>query len=224
MEQQQPQEQLIQCAVCFEEKSKISFPMLPCCGSGGKEETFSVRVCGSCLVAISNVSSHHLCRCPRCRSWLTIAVTPNATKEEEIVTCREVSRDGGKCTMCQQNYDHLVVQYGNGYGLCNACEFGRTNPLRYSCQRCKREQTISHPMYRYQPSVSEYGGATWACHQGCHDYTTWKIVPRYVSSIPLGDLPESWGNDYLEQAREIVRHSQRGGEQQLQRDSTCVIQ
>ncbi len=90
--------QLIQCAVCFEDKPEILFPSLPCCGSGGREETSSVRFCGPCLVSISNTKSNSLCRCPRCRSWLLIDVeTTNENKEK--VTCREASTGDGKCNL-----------------------------------------------------------------------------------------------------------------------------
>ena len=33
-------------------------------------------------------------------------------------------------------------------------------------------------MWRYQPSATEFGTVTWACHVGCGDYTTWRLRPE----------------------------------------------
>ena len=62
-------------------------------------------------------------------------------------------------------------------------------------------------MYRYQPDPTSFGAATWACHQGCHDYTTWRIVPRDVDKVPLDDAPEGWG--WREQEIEVIRQLRR---------------
>jgi hypothetical protein len=63
-------------------------------------------------------------------------------------------------------------------------------------------------MYRYQPNPTSYGGATWACHVGCADYTRWRILPEDVESVPVEDAPESWGLE--EEEIETVRSIRRG--------------
>jgi len=60
-------------------------------------------------------------------------------------------------------------------------------------------------MYRYQPSPTEYGSSTWACHQSCGDYTHWRVVESNVSNIPPHEIPERWPgfeNQRLQVARE----------------------
>jgi hypothetical protein len=74
-------------------------------------------------------------------------------------------------------------------------------------------QRIPHPMWRYQPSPTAHGAASWACHVGCHDYTNWRIVPDDVVRIPAQEVPESWGrrDEWLEliRASRTAEHEQR---------------
>lgn len=58
----------------------------------------------------------------------------------------------------------------------------------YQCERCGGEQRILHPMWRYQRGPREFGSATWACHQGCSDYTKWRIVPEDAQQAGFQDL------------------------------------
>ena len=89
--------------------------------------------------------------------------------------------------------------------LCDACNTGNANPCTYECDRCNQQQRIPHPMYRYQPSPQEFGGATWACHISCHDYTHWRIVESDIDRIPGHEIPTSWAgfeNQRLQVARD----------------------
>ena len=63
----------------------------------------------------------------------------------------------------------------------------------HECKEFHKEQIIPHPMYRYQANPSTYGNATWACHQGCHTYTHWKIVRKDIKKVPIADAQDSWG-------------------------------
>ena len=100
---------------------------------------------------------------------------------------QKIEKAKAQCPMCFQQH---FIKAG---GLCEGCFEGNRNSLRYRCDGCNRQQTISHPMYRYQPSPTESGGATWACHQRCGDYTRWCIIPEDLDKIPMGEAPEAWG-------------------------------
>jgi hypothetical protein len=115
-------------------------------------------------------------------------------------------QSAGQCVICNQVKEHLV----ENDNVCDACFLGRRSPLLYECEQCHGIQRIPHPMYRYQPSVSEFGRVTWACHGTCQNFTQWRIVTSQVRSIPSGDAPEEWGEDYLQAARVRVMEARRG--------------
>uniref|UniRef100_A0A7S3Y180 PB1 domain-containing protein n=2 Tax=Heterosigma akashiwo TaxID=2829 RepID=A0A7S3Y180_HETAK len=103
-------------------------------------------------------------------------------------SCAVTQKGPNHCAMCKQK--KLIVQED---GLCAPCVLGRAHCLRYECDKCQGIQKIPHPMWKYQPTQEEYGGPTWACHQGCAAYTHWRIVADDVMLIPSGMAPESWG-------------------------------
>jgi len=66
-------------------------------------------------------------------------------------------------------------------------------------------------MWRYQTSPSEFGSASWACHQRCGDYTNWRIVHDDVAKVPMQDRPQSWGDgEWIEEVRRIRRGQSKG--------------
>jgi hypothetical protein len=48
-------------------------------------------------------------------------------------------------------------------------------------------------MWTYQPSPTEYGTASWACHQRCGDFTFWKLINADFEKIPAQHSPVAWG-------------------------------
>uniref|UniRef100_A0A6V1SUF4 ZZ-type domain-containing protein n=1 Tax=Heterosigma akashiwo TaxID=2829 RepID=A0A6V1SUF4_HETAK len=123
---------------------------------------------------------------------------------QKKVGCSTSQKDYDRCALCMQEKE--IVQYG----LCAPCVLGSHHVLRYECDRCHSTQEIPHPMWMYQPSPEEFGRATWACHQGCADYTYWRIVADDVKLIPSGMAPEIWGlssstpaNEPIEECKEV---------------------
>lgn len=97
----------------------------------------------------------------------------------------------GECRMCRQR-KNLVYDL-----LCVACDLGRRFAFRYECSRCHGLQRIPHPMWRYCSEPSAFSSATWACHQGCQDYTHWRVHPDDAERVPPWDSPPSWGQREL---------------------------
>jgi len=159
------------CAVCLEEAPHA---LMPCCGKDGSTT-------GYCRRCIELICEHNqgVGRCPSCRKYIIIDSTGKI-----VVTDKH-----GQCRMCRQ-WKTLIDQ-----GQCDACLLGQRFPLKYECDRCHRVQQIPHPMWRYQPAPTEFGGATWACHKGCGDYTHWRVIAQDLPRVPAFDYPESWGRD-----------------------------
>mmetsp|Transcript_17179 Transcript_17179/g.23601 ORF Transcript_17179/g.23601 Transcript_17179/m.23601 type:complete len:297 (-) Transcript_17179:238-1128(-) len=80
--------QCTQCAICFEEKNINEFVLLPCCGTNGKEEKSSLRVCKQCILEIAPLvtdKSHSSGKCPRCRSWVHTKKKSNPSGENKEI-------------------------------------------------------------------------------------------------------------------------------------------
>lgn len=196
-----PKETALHCAICFDEPKStkeptsvehggntpqknggaeevsIRFAYLPCCGAEGKEERSTTKICESCIYVLCTPTmdgSTRIGRCPRCRSW--IAVTPTDDNDSHDKTkggiIIEAVSSAGKCRVCNQVKSHLV-EHGE---VCDACFLGMGCPLVYSCKECGGQQRIPHPMYRYQPSVGDFGTTSWACHGRCQNFTMWRIL------------------------------------------------
>jgi len=114
-----------------------------------------------------------------------------------------LSRPTGRCYMCGHGGKILAAvrsfTLGNDivlHGLCDNCwiceAYPETYQFEYECQRCGNYQTIPHPMYRYQAKVDAFGGATWACHQQCLDYTNWRIKADLACKVPAVERPATW--------------------------------
>lgn len=208
------------CAICLDnvtsfQNTNVTFCHLPCCGTDGREERSSTKVCTACMLLLSSPTSSGDARighCPRCRSWLVI--------KDAGLTIEAVD-SAGQCRICNQVKELLVEDK-----VCDACFLGRTRPLFYECRECHMPQCIPHPMYRYQASVEEYGTTSWACQGPCQNFTTWRILPDQVTFIPAGDAPEEWG-DYLETARERVMEARQQMRQLNTGSNTnggCIVQ
>lgn len=219
------------CSICFEEAGSIpndgllgsnfsdnkpsrglTFAFLPCCGSEGREETSTTKVCTVCILLLTQPTSDgdaRIGRCPRCRSWIAVQTSssssPHAADGIPSLNIRPV-RLAGKCDVCNQVKETLV----ENDNVCDACFLGRRFPLLYECEQCHAIQRIPHPMYRYQPSVTEFGRVSWACYGTCRSFTQWRIVTSQVRLIPSGDAPEEWGEDYLQLARARVMEARQG--------------
>lgn len=200
-----------QCAICFDEQ--VTFARLPCCGHA--EATSTCKICTACLLLLTDSTSDgssRVGRCPRCRSWIVISTpsigspmpSPSASVTSSILDNLEIRAvtSAGKCTICNQVKDHLVDSEA---AVCDACFLGRRRPLLYECQQCHRIQGIPHPMYRYQAQPDVFGNVTWACHGPCQAFTYWRIGLSQLTSIPVGDAPQGWGDDYLMRARNRVQ-------------------
>ena len=59
-------------------------------------------------------------------------------------------------------------------------------------------------MWRYQTTPGEFGTSTWACHNGCDDYTHWRVIEADLGRVPAHDAPEGWQmlDRWLAQLRE----------------------
>ena len=178
------------CAVCLETFNDTDCvpARLPCC----QRETSTFGVCLGCLEEICNhytVEAGRVGKCPRCRERLYVSADGVVSKAPQ---------PRGKCRMCCQE---RVLLDG---GKCDACILGSQFALTYECDRCGRHQRIPHPMWRYQTTPGEFGTSTWACHNGCDDYTHWRVIEADLGRVPAHDAPEGWQmlDRWLEQLRE----------------------
>ena len=140
------------------------------------------------------------------------AGTTLAIEAGEVV----VAQARGRCRLCCHENKVIIAQ-----GVCDACLLGTRYALKYECDRCHGVQRIPHPMWRYQPTPDAYGGATWACHGRCGDYTYWRVVRGDLARIPAQERPEAWGTG--EWLREVRERRQQGGQRSLTGTSTDTI-
>lgn len=157
------------CAVCYDDAPHVE---MPCCGRDGA----TVGYCRGCIEILCR-QYQGIGRCPTCRKYISVDAEGRV-----FLTTRT-----GPCDMCRQT--RTIIDRN----MCDACLLGCQHPLRYECDQCHRTQRIPHPMWRYQPTPSEFGGATWACHQGCGDFTHWRVLEVDRERVPVEDAPEGWG-------------------------------
>uniref|UniRef100_A0A7S4RWF0 RING-type domain-containing protein n=1 Tax=Alexandrium monilatum TaxID=311494 RepID=A0A7S4RWF0_9DINO len=177
----------VACAVCLISRDLVA---MPCCPTEGS----STQFCFRCIELICQHGGG-TGKCPKCRKHIVIKNGAVALNTEQM-----------RCIMCRQM--RIITENR----MCDACNVGCRRPLLYECERCHRRQRIPHPMYRYQPSPQEYCNSSWACHQGCGDYTRWRVVPEDVQHVPPQDAPESWG--LLESQLVRVREQRQREEEQ----------
>lgn len=162
---------------------------LPCCFRPRSSDA----VCLPCMRTIINMTGTHIGRCPLCRSYVQFASGSSSEGEEgaqtaQLQTRLEKAVPHGRCAMCMQT-PRIIVRGG----ICDACDLGVNNRLRYACTQCERIQVIPHPMWRYMETPTSASTVTWACHGECQTYTTWTVWADDVERIPPEDTPESWG-------------------------------
>jgi len=172
------------------------------------------RYCRRCLeLVVKSCSVREKGHCPSCRAHFQMFQPANDTKldtaepdgiKKQLLSLNKPPVPKGRCGMCRQQHE-LPPQMN---GFCAKCDLGRTLALVYECSRCHKKQRIPHPMFSYQSSASAFGGPTWACHQGCCAYTTWRVVPEDVAKIPEAHRPASWGQEVWLQG---IAEQSRGG-------------
>lgn len=167
------------CAICYLdfEPEGLTRAILPCCDR--KDST--LQFCTECIHLLCQRSRriHQIVECPRCKKYIQVR------EDGKIINVDEAPIN---CAMCRMT--RLPSQ--EHASLCSACYSGIRNPLRYECNTCHRIQRIPHPMYRYQENPFSFGSSSWACHQGCHTYTMWRIIPEDISKVPMEDAPDGW--------------------------------
>jgi hypothetical protein len=159
------------CAACLEQpKGNIGLAEMPCCGQqeGSAPQEHNNQLCTACILLLCSPTSgatSRVGRCLTCRQWLSVT-TIDSTVSIGVITTE------GHCDVCNQTKSHLVED-GK---VCDACFLGKRRALLYECKECHGHQRIPHPMYRYQPTVEEFGDVSWGCQLECQKFTNWKIV------------------------------------------------
>jgi hypothetical protein len=205
-EERQEDAELLQCAVCLGEAVERScgdgtILPLPCCGN---------RMCRSCLAALTAPARHDECRvgrCPCCRSWIVVESSSNGS--EDGATAAPSIGPGfqlhlvsvaGKCQVCCQVKQLLV----DDSSTCDECFVGLAHPaLLYECDRCRREQRVPRPLYRYQDTPDTFGSAAHPC-AACNHVCRWRIRPDQVPLVPVADAPPGWSENPMDKARARV--------------------
>ena len=167
------------CSICFEAISDEDVVQMPCCGRSSS----SMLYCFPCVDLISqngikNGLNGSIGRCPTCRRNYSVLGR----------TVSVLSGPLGRCSLCS----HRREIVDETRALCSACLLGLSFAFSYECERCLKVQRIPHPMWMYQPSPVAFGTEKWACHGGCDDYTTWRIVKEELQRIPMDHVPDEW--------------------------------
>eukprot|EP00759_Apiculatamorpha_spiralis_P008380 PhF_6_TR15422/c1_g2_i1/m.23919 len=184
------------CCVCLEEIPSESSLRMPCCGKVGGTSP----ICRLCVIRVAETGPcPNTGRCPLCRKYFQVERSPS---DASVVTAIRILEGLGHCQCCNQMRTIVDDRH------CDACVLGRRFPLVYECDRCHGLQRIPHPMWRYQPSPSEYTTDSWAC-QRCGDFTHWRVHPNDLVNVPNSDAPVSWGRH-----EEWMAELRRGRDQQ----------
>eukprot|EP00537_Pseudo-nitzschia_pungens_P003466 CAMPEP_0172370908 /NCGR_PEP_ID=MMETSP1060-20121228/40339_1 /TAXON_ID=37318 /ORGANISM="Pseudo-nitzschia pungens, Strain cf. cingulata" /LENGTH=469 /DNA_ID=CAMNT_0013096369 /DNA_START=138 /DNA_END=1547 /DNA_ORIENTATION=+ len=215
-----------ECAICndspapdgilgsYQTNRKPIFCRLPCCEpsenynncgpQGGKRSNF--KVCTACMLVLTVATKDGSCRvgrCPRCRGWISL-LTLHSTSASMVVHKLDSS---GKCESCLQVKPNLIFDEP---AICDACFLAtETSPLTYECEECHRPQPIQATLYRSQPSSKAFGNEMCPCKY-CQKSTHWRLLDTQLSLIPANDVPEEWGDDFLELARTRVQTARQG--------------
>ena len=191
------------CAVCLEEDfATDDLASLPCCTI---PQTSTTQFCKSCITAIvrDRGGPANVGRCPNCRAYLTI---DQATGELKQTT------EHAECALCRQL--RLIVERRGPLNICDACSVGIRHRVRYECEGCGLHAAIPHPMWRYQPTPTDFSTETWHCNLRCNSQTRWRVCARDVHRVPADDAPEGWGRreEWLAGVREQRRREGVGRE------------
>jgi hypothetical protein len=201
------------CAICSDADGpsepgapkRPTFCHLPCCDSKDREPSSNFSVCTACMLVLSVATADgasRIGRCPRCRLWIAITSLHSPNIDMSV---RKLEA-AGKCEACMQYREPLIEQ---DPPTCDACFLGKNSPLLYECEGCQGTQKIAHTLYRGQPTSASFGNEMWACNR-CQKSTHWRLVSDQLTLIPAGDVPEEWGDEFLELARLRVQKARRG--------------
>ena len=163
-----------------------------------------MRYCTRCVEIICEEGPDGVGRCPTCRTFI------RKKRDGGFEKCNEVEL----CNLCNQ--PKQIVHRGR-LTLCDACFIGAHQQLRYECVGCGQIARIPHPMYRYQPTATEFGNNPWFCRRGfdgrgCDDFKCWRVCASDAHLVPAEDAPEGWGrrDEWLARVREQRRRERRG--------------
>jgi hypothetical protein len=183
---------------------KPTFCRLPCCGTE-EDDDDNFKVCTACMLVLTMATrdgASRVGRCPRCRTWISILTLHSTCADMDI----QKLETPGQCEVCQQIKQPLVSE---DPPICDACYLGKEVALGYECEECHNGQLINSTLYRSQLTSTSFGNEMWPCNS-CHKSTHWKIQFDQLPLIPAGDVPEEWGDDFLELARTRVRRARQG--------------
>lgn len=182
------------------------FCRLPCCDEedprGGRYSNFNV--CTACILVLTVATKdgiHRVGRCPRCRQWISVLTLHSTSASMEV---RKVQ--SGKCEGCLLETSPLIVEEP---ATCDACFLAGETSLTYECEGCHQPQAIQSILYRSQPSTKSFSNEKYPCNN-CDKSTHWRILHDQLHMIPANDIPEQWGDNFLELARARVHKARQG--------------
>jgi hypothetical protein len=194
-------------------RRKPVFCRLPCCETGSNYDTeyshvrkhSNFNVCTACILVLTVATKDgkkRVGRCPRCRQWISILSLHSTSASIEV---RKLD-SAGKCEGCLKEASPLIIE---DPATCDACFLAGETSLTYECEDCNQLQRIQSILYRSQPSAKTFGKEVYPCNH-CEKPTHWKILHDQLSFIPANDVPEEWGDDFLELARIRVQTARQG--------------
>jgi len=211
-------------------RRKPVFCRLPCCEteSSHTRKHSNLNVCAACILVLTVATkdgANRVGRCPRCRQWISILTLHSTSASIEVRKLEST----GKCEGCLKVTSPLIIE---DPATCDACFLAGETSLTYECEDCNQPQTIQSILYRSQPSAKTFGNEVYPCNH-CEKQTHWKILHDQLSFIPANDVPEEWGDDFLELARIRVQTARQGiaklnpiGQSvhvQLASDANCAV-
>jgi hypothetical protein len=186
------------CAICLTEN--ISCLRMSCCYREGSDLVY----CLSCLHLLAHEHSRSIGKCPTCRKEYQLQLD-NDGNFIGMLSGSEIPKIMGTCMYCRQHRE-----LGSQSRKCEKCELGSQYNFAYQCNTCQGIQRIPHPMWIYQASPNDFSGASWFCHQGCSEFTHWKLVDSELGKIPHAHIPEGEGwNGVRQRVFERIRAAAR---------------
>ncbi len=192
---------------------KPVFCRLPCCemkqlydpDDPQARKLSNFNVCTACILVLTVATKDGISRvgrCPRCRQWISISTLHSTSAPMEVRTLQNT----GKCEGCQKTASPLII---DDPPTCDGCFLSREASLGYECEECNEQQTINATLYRSQPSAKSFSTETHTCNH-CEKPTHWRLQQDQLCFIPGNDIPEEWGDDFLELARLRVQIARQG--------------
>lgn len=192
---------------------KPVFCRLPCCETRSAYDTENLRgrkysnfnVCTACILVLTVATKdgvNRVGRCPRCRQWISILTLHSTSAPMEV---RKLE-SSGKCEGCHKMASPLIIE---DPPTCDECFLSEEISLTYECEDCHQPQKIKSTLYRSQTSAKSFGDEMHTCNN-CKKPTHWRLVEDQLCFIPANDIPEEWGDDFLELARIRVQTARQG--------------